>query len=239
MDDEPTRAGHDSTITPLTFSFTRATLDQYVVYRNEGLAKKSKDWINRASRALWESTRGEISHQTMTSLRTFVLSKYSSVDAHRKVLGFAVAFLKYLAQVRVDPRFLSFTLYLERPKTTKVRKAITERIVTRADIACLLERIDACAENGKISAQKTRNYRAFALLASYTGLRPSTVQRLTVGQFKAAVGEEKAVLHVLAEQEKNRVEHYVPINMSCLAAFARCCLREATAARGHFTPGKR
>lgn len=122
----------------------------------------------------------------------------------QELLGFAAAFLKYLAQVRVDPRFLSFTLYLERPKTTKVRKAITGRIVTRADITCLFERIDACAEKGKIRVQKTRNYRAFALLASYTGLRPSTMQRLTAGQFKAAIKEEKPVLHVLAEQEKNR-----------------------------------
>jgi integrase len=218
--DESTNTAQNRDAASLKLSFTRNALDEYVAYRSEGIAKKSKDWINRASQALWESTRGEISHQTMTSLRTFVLSKYSSVDAHRKVLGFAVAFLKYLAQVRVDPRFLSFTLYLERPKTTKVRKAITERIVTRADIACLFERIDACAEKGKIRAQKTRNYRAFTLLASYVGLRPSTIQRLTVGQFKAAITEEKPVLHVLAEQEKNRVEHYVPLHPSVVTAIS-------------------
>jgi len=217
MEDEPTSAGHDSTATPLTFSFTRATLDQYVVYRNEGLAKKSKDWINRASQALWDSTQGDISHQAMTSFRTFVLGKYSSIDAHRKVLGFAAAFLKYLAQVKVDPRYLSFTLFLERPKTTRVKKAITERIVTREDIASLFNRIDVYAEKGNISAQKKRNFRAFALLASYTGLRPSTIQRLTVGQFKAALNEEKPILHILAEQEKNRVEHYVPLHPSVVS----------------------
>jgi len=127
-------------------------------------------------------------------------------------LGFAAAFLKYLAQVRVEPRYLSFTLFLERPKTTKSKKAITERIVTREDIAHLFNRIDVYAEKGKISTQKMRNYRAFALLASYTGLRPSTIQRLTVGQFRTALNEEKPVLHVLAEQEKNRVEHYVPLH---------------------------
>ena len=210
--DESIKTEQNRDAASLKLNFTRAALDDYVAYRSEGIAKKSMDWINRASQALWESTRGEISHQTVTGLRTFVLSKYSSVDAHRKVLGFAAAFLKYLAQVRVDPRYLSFTLFLERPKTTKVRKAITERIITRADIACLFERIDICAEKGKISAQRTRNYQAFALLASYTGLRPSTMQRLTAGQFKAAINEEKPVLHVLAEQEKNRVEHYVPLH---------------------------
>jgi integrase len=136
------------------------------------------------------------------------------------VLGFAAAFLKYLAQVIVDPRYLSFTLFLERPKTTRVKKAITERIVTREDIASLFNRIDVYAEKGKISAQKTRNYRTYTLLASYTGLRPSTIQRLTVGQFKAALYEEKPVLHILAEQEKNRVEHYVPLYPSVVIAIS-------------------
>lgn len=67
---------------------------------------------------------------------------------------------------------------------------------------------------------KIRNYRAFALLASYTGLRPSTIQRLTVGQFRTALNEEKPILHVLAEQEKNRVEHYVPLHPSVVGAIS-------------------
>src|SRR5450759_334279 len=217
--DEPKSVGLDSTATPLAFSFTRDALDQYVVYRNEGLAKKSKDWINRASQAMWDSTQGEISHQTMTSFRTYVLSKYSSVDAHRKVLGFAAAFLKYLAQVRVDPRYLSFTLFLERPKTITAKKALTERIVTREDIETVFQRIAAKEEKGT-DPSKIRNYRAFTLLASYTGLRPNTIQRLTVGQFRTALNEEKPVLHVLAEQEKNRVEHYVPLHPSVVNAIS-------------------
>jgi integrase len=215
--DEPKSIGDESAATPLTFNFTQDALNQYVSYRNEGLAKKSTDWINRASQALWESTQGEISHQTMTSFRTYVLSRYSSVDAHRKVLGFAAAFLKYLAQVRVDPRYLSFTLFLERPKTITAKKALTERIITREDIKTVFQRIAAKEEKGT-DPSKIRNYRAFTLLASYTGLRPSTIQRLTVGQFRTALNEEKPVLHVLAEQEKNRVEHYVPLHPSVVSA---------------------
>ena len=38
------------------------------------------------------------------------------------------------------------------------------------------------------------------------------MKRLTIGQFKTALNEEKPVLHVLAEQEKSRVEHYVPLH---------------------------
>jgi integrase len=143
----------------------------------------------------------------MTSFRTFVLNRYSSIDAHRKVLGFAAAFLKYLAKVRVDPRYLSFTLFLERPKTITAKKALTERIVTREDIKTVFQRIAAKEEKGA-DPSKVRNYRAFALLAAYTGLRPSTIQRLTVGQFRTALNEKKPVLHVLAEQDKNRDEQY-------------------------------
>ena len=71
-----------------------------------------------------------------------------------------------------------------------------------------------------LNPAKIRNYRAFALLASYTGLRPSTIQRLTVGQFRTALNEEKPILHVLAEQEKNRVEHYVPLHPSVVGAIS-------------------
>lgn len=154
----------------------------------------------------------------MTALRTFVLDKYSSVDSHRKVLGFTTAFLRHLARTQGEPCYQSLEVYLQLPKTVMVRRAVTGRIVTLEDIASVFERIDACAKNGQIDARRARNYRAFALLAAYTSLRPSTIQRLNIGQVKAALKEEKPHLHVLAEQEKNRTEHYVPIHSSVAAA---------------------
>jgi integrase len=207
-------------------SFTKDELDRYIAHRKQGLAVKSYDWINRASRALWDCTKGEISHASMIDLRTFVLEKYSSVQVHKIVLGFAAAFLKHLSVIRFDTSYLSFAAFLDLPKTVRVRKAITERIVTRADIALLFKRIESCAENGKISPQKTRNYRAFALMASYTGLRPSTFQRLTVRQFRAALLEEKPSLHVLARQEKSRVEHYVPLHPSVVSAISEVLVHD-------------
>jgi integrase len=214
--DEPARAAHDNNARPpLVLYFTQAELESYVTYRSEGLADKSKDWITRSSEAVWKSTGGEISHRTMTRLRTFILEKYNSADSHSKVLSFAVGFLNFLAQTNIDPRYVSFKLFLERPKTKKVKKALTERIITREDIGAVFQRI-AAAEEGGTDPSKIRNYRAFALLASYTGLRPSTLERLTVGQFRTALREEKPVLHVLAEQEKNRVEHYVPLHPSVI-----------------------
>jgi integrase len=217
---EPVSVVHDRTSrAPLTLNFTPGELDAYITYRSEGMAKKSKDWINRSSEALWESTKGEISHQTVTGLRTVVLDKYQSRDSHSKVLSFAVGFLNFLAQTKIDPSYLSFRLFLERPKTIKVKKALTKRIVTREDISAVFQRITAAEEKGT-DPSKIRNYRAFTFLASYTGLRPSTIQRLTVGQFRTALSEEKPVLHVLAEQEKNRVEHYVPLHPAVVRAIS-------------------
>jgi len=132
---ELVRVVHDRTArAPLTLNFTRGELDAYVAYRSEEMAKKSKDWISRSSEGLWQSTKGNISPQTVTGLRTFVLDKYQSQDSHSKVLSFAVGFLNFLAQTKIDQSYLSFRLFLERPKTVKVKKALTERIVTREDI---------------------------------------------------------------------------------------------------------
>lgn len=199
-------------VEPNKHSFTKDELDRYVAHRKQGLADKSLDWINRPSRALWNCTKGEISHASMIELRTFVLEKYTSVQVHKIVLGFASAFLKHLSIIRFDTSYHSYAAFLELPKTVKVRKGITGRIVTRENISSLFKCIEACAENAQIDAQKARNYRAYSLLAAYTGLRPSTMKRLTIGQFKTALNEEKPVLHVLAEQEKSRVEHYVPLH---------------------------
>jgi integrase len=141
------------------------------------------------------------------------------------VLGFALGFLNFLAQKNFDPRYLSFKLLLERPRSKKVKKALTERIITHEDISALLKRISAAEEEGKDPA-KIRNYRAFALLASYAGLRPSTIQRLTVGQFRTALNQEKPVLHVLAEQDKNRIEHYVPLHPAVVSAINEALIHD-------------
>jgi hypothetical protein len=194
------------------FFFAKSDLEIYVIYRKEALAAKSIDWIIRASQAFWDCTRGELSETSLHRLRTYVLNKYASIDSHRKVLAFARAFLKHLATKRGNQRIQSLDIYLELPKTVRTRKTMTERIVRREDIVEVFERIDVAKAKGKITREKARNYRTFALLASYAGLRPSTMQRLTVGQFRAALQDEKPSLHVFAEQEKNRVEHSVPLS---------------------------
>jgi hypothetical protein len=57
----------------------------------------------------------------------------------------------------------------------------------------------AAAEEGRTDLAKIRNYRTFALLASHTGLRPSTLERLTVGQFRTALREEVSMINIIVQ----------------------------------------
>jgi hypothetical protein len=109
----------------LMLSFSRDELDRYVLSRKSGLAEKSRDWINRASKLLWDCSKGDISHQTVEMLRERALKEYTSPDSHSKVLSFAKSFLKFLATTRAEPRYVTFTPYLELPKTVKERKSVT------------------------------------------------------------------------------------------------------------------
>ncbi len=49
-------------------------------------------------------------------------------------------------------------------------------------------------------------------MSVYITIREVTALRtLTVGQFREALGKDRPVLHVKAEQDKIRFEHYVPL----------------------------
>jgi integrase len=198
---------------PLMLGFTHSELDQYVTHRSEGLAYKSQDWIKRASQALWETTKGDISHRSVTELRTFALEKYQSVDSHSKVLSFAKSFLKFLATTRAEPSYLTFTPYLELPKTVKERKSVTSRIVTKEDINNVLQHIAKANRGAEIGPERSAQYSALVLFGAYTGQRSeATIAQLTVGQFRTALAHDKPVLEVGSPQDKIRMSHYVPLH---------------------------
>jgi len=203
----------------LGLTFTKTELKHFVLQRKEKLAAKSQDWIDRASKALWKCTKGELSRDSMTALRQNVLHKYSSADSHSKVLNFATAFLKFLATTRSEPKFNSITPYLELPRTVKDRKHITERIVTKEDIENVLRYIKNAEQSGKIDSKRAAQYTAIITFGAYTGQRVvSTIKTLTVGQFRKALGMEKPVVQVKTSQDKIRMEHYVPLHPQAVKA---------------------
>ncbi|MGA9080326.1 MAG: hypothetical protein WB581_08875 [Halobacteriota archaeon] len=195
-----------------SLSFSRDELDRYVTYRTSGLAQKSRDWINRSSKLLWDCTIGAISHHTVETLRERTLEEYTSTDSHSKVLNFAKSFLKFLAMTRAEPRYQTFTAYLEPPKTVKERKNVTSRIVTKEDISNVLQHIEKAQREGEISSERSAKYSAFVLFEAYTGQRSeATTAKLRVGQFRTALAADKPVLLVDSSQDKVRMSHYVPL----------------------------
>ena len=122
---------NEHTLGNLTLPFTSEELSYYVERRNIGLAGTSQDWIIRAARDFWYATCGMISQKTLGQFLTMTLAKYKSYWSHGKQLAFAKAFLKYLTKIKLDNRYYAFEIFLERPKTLRDRKNVTNRIITK------------------------------------------------------------------------------------------------------------
>jgi hypothetical protein len=197
----------------LELAYNQNEFVSYTEFRKTELTRKSADWIDRASRALWLPTSGTISKRKLDNLRETTLAKYNSEDSKGKVLGFAVAFLKYLAKTNLDTRYQSFELFLEKPRHVKVRKNVTSRIVTKKDIENILAYICRANWNGTISRSRAEQYTAFTVFGAFTGQRSmATMMKLTVAQFREALRAAKPVLRAQPSQDKIRMEHYVPLH---------------------------
>ncbi len=207
------------TLSDLALPFTAAELSSYVSNRIMGLAKLSCKWIMQAAKMFWQATLSMISQNTLEQLRTETLQRYRSWWSHSKTLSFAKSFLSYLTKTKLDTRYLAFEVFLAMPKKVRVRKAVTSRIITRADIKNVLLHIKRAEYDSKISKQRSLQCTAFIVFGAYTGQRTiATMSRLKVGQFRAALQTEKPVLLVNPEQDKIRMQHYVPLHPEVIRA---------------------
>jgi integrase len=201
--------------------FTRDELNDYLRLRCEGISRKSATWLRKAAEIVWAQTGGEVSREACGKLRTYTLQKYSDIDAKRKVLNFAKAFLKHLGKTRFDARYEMFSVYLEMPKAVKLRKAVTGRIVTFDDVKAVISRINA---DETLPDRRRVEFKALVLFGAYTGQRPySTLKTVTVGQLREALAQEKPALCVMAEQDKIRMEHYVPLHPRVVQVMKKLC----------------
>jgi hypothetical protein len=200
-------------LTELNLPFTLGELNSYIEFRETGLTRKSQDWIERAARTFWDYTNGSINKHNLDTLRTTVLQKYQSEDARSKTLSFAMAFLKYLTKTRLDNRYYAFSIFLERPKTLKHRKRVTNRIITKQDIENVLAYIKTAESDERLNTYRAQQYIAFTLFGAYTGQRSNaTISKLIVKQFREASQLDMPVVHVKASQDKIKMEHYVPLH---------------------------
>jgi integrase len=158
----------------------------------------------------------------MESLHHHTLTAYHSKDSWGKVLNFVKAFLKHLARLHMDPRFQNFDLFLEAPKSVKERKTVTTRIITKEDIEHIASNITVAYLKAELDYTKFLNHMGCVLLGAYTGQRvESTLGKLTVGQARAALKCDPPVLHIEVDQDKIRMEHYVPIHPRLLPILTR------------------
>jgi hypothetical protein len=109
----------------------------------------------------------------------------------------------------MDAKILSYHAIFERPKNKQPIKLLTSRITIQEDIQKTLNEID---KDATISEEKKLNYQSLILFLSYSGQRTVTVSRLTTKQFSEALNQNPPVLTVEAEQDKIRLQHYVPIH---------------------------
>jgi integrase len=214
---------HDSdngyNLNVLQLAFTRNQLISYKEWRVKGLDRKSSNWMNKAAEIFWDSTHGIISKTTMTTVRDVALAKYECAYSKREVLYFSKGFLKYLIKTTFDTRFQAFELFLEMPKTLKIRKYVTSRIVTKGDIKNILKAIERIYQSGQIDERHCLNYKGLVLFGAFTGQRPlATTARLTVAQFADAVKMQKPVVDILPWQDKIRMQHYCPLHPQVVEA---------------------
>ncbi len=192
-----------------TLQYTYEELQHYTASRTKGLSDKSVRWLNKSSDLLWEKTQGDLSAPSLSSLRDYVLDSFASRDSWSKILGFAVAFLKYLSKVNFDQRYRHLEVHLEMPKAVRAVKLLTSRIITTEDIQNTIKAIDNAND---LSSEKKLNYKGMVLFLAYSGQRVLTGAQITVGQFREALESVPPVLTVEAHQDKIRLQHYVPIH---------------------------
>jgi hypothetical protein len=194
-------------------------LRSYTEARSIGLARKSVDWIKRASTAFWRATHGTVTKQSIDRLRSYTLTRYQSTWSRSKTLAFAKAFLAYLTKTRLDTRYQAFNIFLELPKVVKERKNVTNRIVTKEDIQGVLDHIHRAECRGIISNARAEQYTAFTVFGALTGQRSmATMMKLTVGQLRESLRAAKPVLRVEPSQDKISMEHYVPLHPQVVEA---------------------
>jgi len=149
----------------------------------------------------------------MKKLHNFILTNYSSHDSWGKVLNFAKSFLKYLSKLYLDTRYLNFSLFPDMPKTRRERTSVTPRIITKEDITQVLDRLFDAFVQQRLKYESMVNYVGITLDGAYTGQRiEATINKITGAQLRDALHTNPPVLQVTPDQDKIRMEHYVPIH---------------------------
>jgi hypothetical protein len=85
--------------------------------------------------------------------------------------------------------------------------------VTKEDITHVLDRLFDAYYKQHLRYESMVNYVGITLFGAFTGQRiEATISKLTAGQVRDALQTNPPVLHVTPNQDKIRMEHYVPLH---------------------------
>jgi hypothetical protein len=122
-------------------------------------------WIFKAREVFWKQTKGTINKDNLETLRAFLFRKYDDCYAQSKVLNFTKGFLKYQTTLTLDPRYLAFDMFLDKPRVRKFKKKMTERVVTKEDVEHVLAAIKAEMLKGSIDEERAGSLWGLSCLA--------------------------------------------------------------------------
>lgn len=194
--------------------FTHDELQFYLDNRKRNLSQCSYYWIDTAGLLLWQFTEGTINQKKCEAFRCFILTHYQSKCTWDKNLGFFMAFLKYLGKLYMNPLYLSFSLFVEKPHIVKTRMLSNQRHIGVQDLNNLFNQITIHYKSGKLPYANYINYLAFVGFGAYTAQRMwSTMKKVTVGMFREALKDKDCpVMLIPPDMDKIRYEHYCPIH---------------------------
>jgi len=118
------------------------------------------------------------------------------------MLSFAVAFLEYLTKTRLDNRYYSYSVFLDRRKTLKQQEWLTNRIITKQDIENILAHINAAKSEGPLNISCIIICSVCPLWSVYWTEEQRYLIETNVEQLGEAMQLKKPVIHVKASQER-------------------------------------
>ena len=157
---------------------------------------------------VYPCTKGVINKTTTQAVIDKIIDEYSSVSSRRKALGFFKRYLNYLNDTKEGVNLTPFIRQIELVKLIKT-KQINVDIIVDDDVKNLIKHI----EEGRNNIKNPDNAIALVHFLAYNGMRQATCDRLTVRHIKDALSlSQNPCIHVEADIDKTRTEHYVPLH---------------------------
>jgi hypothetical protein len=206
-----------SSALPLVIQFKPEEIEEYLFIQCNGLAKGSIGLIRQVMTYLMERTQGNLSKKSLMDLSREITNNGKSFSTNHKHYVYINNFIKHLSQARDTPAIATLSMYFRMPKTRTAVKLMTCRIMHTEDIANATQYIKDCTT---LTDYRKHHFTTLLHFLAYSGQRPITVSRLTVGQFRKALEMTNPVLTVEANQDKLRMAHYVPLHPAIVGSLS-------------------